>query len=102
MAKNGNGFLSSSPGLARPWSALPGDIQMHPIFQANRSPMKPRRNLNHPNHFRLGVGNYLIAVLAAGAWANHSLAEDWGAYSITPVSAPMMVLEAVGAGTTDG
>ena len=31
-----------------------------------------------------------------------SSAEDWGAYSIAPVSAPMMVLEAVGSGTTDG
>jgi enterochelin esterase-like enzyme/sugar lactone lactonase YvrE len=32
----------------------------------------------------------------------HSFAEDWGAYSIIPVSAPAMVLEAVGSGTTDG
>ena len=44
----------------------------------------------------------LLAVLAVGAMTGHSFAEDWGAYSIVPVSAPKMVLEAVGAGTTDG
>jgi hypothetical protein len=29
-------------------------------------------------------------------------AEDWGAYLITPVSAPAMVLEAVESGTAEG
>jgi enterochelin esterase-like enzyme/sugar lactone lactonase YvrE len=33
---------------------------------------------------------------------HRSLAEDWGAYAIAPVSAPGLVLEAVGAGTTEG
>jgi gluconolactonase len=32
----------------------------------------------------------------------HTFAEDWGAYIITPVSAPAMVLEVVDSGTTDG
>jgi len=45
---------------------------------------------------------YLSAALAAGALTSNTLAEDWGAYSIVPVSAPKMVLEAVGAGTSDG
>ncbi len=31
-----------------------------------------------------------------------SSAEDWGAYAIVPVSAPAMVLEAVGSGTAEG
>ena len=34
--------------------------------------------------------------------ATSALADDWGAYSIAPVSAKAMVLEAVGSGTTDG
>ena len=44
----------------------------------------------------------LFTVLAAGALIQHASAEDWGAYSISPVSAPLMTLEAVEAGTTDG
>ena len=38
----------------------------------------------------------------AGGITSHTYAEDWGAYSLVPVSAPAMVLEAVDAGTTDG
>ena len=51
---------------------------------------------------KLNLASYLIAALVAATLSNHSLAEDWGAYSIIPVSAPKMVLEAVGAGTADG
>ncbi len=43
-----------------------------------------------------------IAVLCAGIISGHALAEDWGSYSIAPVSAPAMVLEAAGAGTEEG
>lgn len=32
----------------------------------------------------------------------HSFAEDWGAYMLSPVSAPALALEAVGAGTSEG
>jgi enterochelin esterase-like enzyme/sugar lactone lactonase YvrE len=39
----------------------------------------------------------LIAVLTLAGLPSHTRAEDWGAYSIAPVSAPGMVLEAVGA-----
>ena len=35
----------------------------------------------------------LVAVLVIGLAANHALAEDWGIYSIVPVSAPRTVLE---------
>jgi hypothetical protein len=40
--------------------------------------------------------------MIAGLLSPLAHAEDWGAYSIVPVSAPKMVLEAVGSGTTDG
>ena len=43
-----------------------------------------------------------IALLLTAAVTGQSLAEDWGAYAITPASAPALVLEAVGSGTTDG
>lgn len=46
--------------------------------------------------------NYLVPALALGSIVTHSIAEDWGAYSISPVSAPLMTLEAVGSGTADG
>ncbi len=44
----------------------------------------------------------IIAILAAGIATNSATAEDWGAYALIPASAPELVLEAVGAGTTDG
>lgn len=44
----------------------------------------------------------LSAALAIAGLAHRTPAEDWGAYSIAPVSAPGMVLEAVDAGTTEG
>ncbi|MDE2506019.1 MAG: RICIN domain-containing protein, partial [Planctomycetota bacterium] len=44
-----------------------------------------------------------LALLAAGLTSSAAAwAEDWGAYAIVPSSAPAFVLEAVGAGTTDG
>jgi gluconolactonase len=53
-----------------------------------------RRNLNR-------IMRAAVA-LAIGSVACRSLAEDWGAYSIVPVSAQAMVLEAVDSGTTEG
>ncbi len=44
----------------------------------------------------------VIAVLVAGIATRPSFAEDWGAYSIVPASAPALVLEAVGSGTSEG
>ncbi len=44
--------------------------------------------------FLCGMSLLLVAVTVRG--------EDWGAYAIVPSSAPAFVLEAVGAGTTDG
>jgi len=44
----------------------------------------------------------ILSCLIAGLLSPLAHAEDWGAYSIVPVSAPKMVLEAVGSGTTDG
>ncbi|MDB6139273.1 MAG: SMP-30/Gluconolaconase/LRE domain protein, partial [Verrucomicrobiaceae bacterium] len=43
-------------------------------------------------------GVWLLGGLGAGA----SFADDWGAYTLTPASAPLTVLEAVGTGTTEG
>ena len=42
-----------------------------------------------------------IAVLVAGIATCPSFAEDWGAYAIVPASAPALVLEAVGSGTSE-
>ncbi|MCX6909397.1 MAG: RICIN domain-containing protein, partial [Verrucomicrobia bacterium] len=44
----------------------------------------------------------LIIALALGAFTTTRAAEDWGAYTIVPVSAQAMVLEAVDAGREDG
>jgi enterochelin esterase-like enzyme/sugar lactone lactonase YvrE len=43
-----------------------------------------------------------LALALAFAMIDTSRAEDWGAYAIVPASAPSFVLEAVGAGTTEG
>lgn len=48
------------------------------------------------------VRTLLILVLASSGFVGHILAEDWNAYPIVPVSAPGLVLEAVGAGTSEG
>ncbi|MGP0064680.1 MAG: RICIN domain-containing protein [Isosphaeraceae bacterium] len=44
----------------------------------------------------------LMAMLLAVAVTSPAIAEDWGAYALIPASAPALVLEAVGSGTTDG
>jgi gluconolactonase len=43
-----------------------------------------------------------ITALLLGGLSSHAYADDWGAYALSPASAPAMVLEAVGSGTTDG
>jgi gluconolactonase len=43
----------------------------------------------------------LLALLLSGAAASPSFAEDWGLYTIAPVSAPGMVLEAVDSGSAE-
>jgi gluconolactonase len=55
-------------------------------------------------HLRSGAGRLIraIAVLVAGIATRPAFAEDWGAYSIVPASAPGLVLEAVGSGTGEG
>ena len=45
---------------------------------------------------------HLATLLFTGTLICNALAQDWGAYSIVPASAPGFVLEAVGAGTDDG
>lgn len=44
----------------------------------------------------------LIAALFAALATSNSLAEDWGEYSLVPVSAQLLVLESVDAGTMEG
>lgn len=44
----------------------------------------------------------LSVVLGAGCACDQARADDWGAYSLIPVSAPGTVLEAVGSGTSEG
>ena len=44
----------------------------------------------------------LVAILLVSGAACRSSAEDWGAYSLVPVSAQAMVLEAAGAGADEG
>ncbi|MEO6787050.1 MAG: RICIN domain-containing protein, partial [Chthoniobacteraceae bacterium] len=43
-----------------------------------------------------------LIALALGLAGIPAMAEDWGAYSIVPVSAQATVLEAVGSGNTEG
>ncbi len=45
---------------------------------------------------------HLIATLSIAAVTGRSLAEDWGTYSLVPVSAQAMVLEAIGPETDEG
>ena len=51
---------------------------------------------------RIGRIIAMLAVVVAGIAARPSFAEDWGAYALVPASAPALVLEAVGSGTSDG
>ncbi|EDY17325.1 SMP-30/Gluconolaconase/LRE domain protein [Chthoniobacter flavus Ellin428] len=55
-----------------------------------------------PRHTKARLLRHLTTVLTAGSFISLAHADDWGAYSIAPASAPTMALEAVGAGTTDG
>ena len=64
--------------------------------------MKSDPNANFAGRFKFARIIHLVAALSLAAAARHSFAEDWGAYSIVPVSAQAMVLEAVGAGTDEG
>jgi enterochelin esterase-like enzyme/sugar lactone lactonase YvrE len=63
--------------------------------------MKTHRNTKLAVRFKLARIIHVIAALC-GAVTGRASAEDWGAYSIIPVGAPAMVLEAVGAGTDEG
>ena len=45
---------------------------------------------------------FLLAVLICGVATQPSFAEDWGAYSLIPASAPALVLEVVGSEITEG
>jgi sugar lactone lactonase YvrE/enterochelin esterase-like enzyme len=62
--------------------------------------MKINRNTDLAGISKLSRVIYFISAL--GAMTSYSFAEDWGAYSLVPVSAQAMVLEAVGAGTDEG
>ena len=44
----------------------------------------------------------VLAVLLASNATRPAVADDWGAYSIVPASAPAFVLEAAGSGTNEG
>ena len=56
----------------------------------------------HADRSRTGRIVQLIVALSAGLAAGKSLAEDWGAYALVPVSAQALVLEAVGSGASEG
>jgi enterochelin esterase-like enzyme/sugar lactone lactonase YvrE len=51
---------------------------------------------------RIVLGVVVWAVLWDGLGTRRSFAEDWGAYALVPASAPALVLEAVGSGTSEG
>lgn len=44
----------------------------------------------------------VLVIVLTGVITPVASADDWGAYALVPVSAPKMVLEAVGSGTADG
>lgn len=52
--------------------------------------------------FRLRRILCLVSAIGICLVARRATAEDWGAYSIVPVSAPALVLEAVDSGTAEG
>ena len=52
--------------------------------------------------YKSGMADSEVAALSFSAENSRVLAEDWGAYSIVPVSAQAMVLEAMGAGNDEG
>ncbi len=55
-----------------------------------------------PAGARIGRLIHLLAAISLYGLAGSSRADDWGAYSISPVSGQSFVLEAVGSGTDDG
>ena len=59
-----------------------------------------RESTGFMNTFTVHIKGSLVAAFS-GALLADAGAEDWGAYSIVPVSAPNMALEAVG-GTNEG
>ena len=59
-----------------------------------RATMQTSRNLNQ---------TFLLVTAVSSCFVgNCVMAEDWGYYSVIPVSAPALVLEAIDAGTTEG
>ena len=65
--------------------------------------MMKRPNLSGSPAHPPGTLVRLLSLLVAGWFAQtRAIAEDWGAFSIIPVSGQTMVLEAVDAGTTSG
>ncbi len=55
-----------------------------------------------PKRFSLGRIICLVTAVGAGLPSRHAIAEDWGCYSVVPVSAPALVLESIDSGTTEG
>ena len=65
--------------------------------------MRTIRSTHLPTrHERRTIIPIIAAALGAGALSGQARAEDWGAYSIVPLSAKTMTLEAVDSGATDG
>ena len=64
--------------------------------------MKIHRKAKLAAKFKFGRFIHVIAVLFAGAVSSRATAEDWGFYSVVPVSAPALVMEAVDSGVTEG
>jgi len=60
------------------------------------------KKTNAPLRPRIRRGIHVMAVLVAFIETRPALAEDWGAYSLVPASAPALVLEAVGSRTRAG
>ncbi len=64
--------------------------------------MQPHRNLLLTVKLKLRRLLNLVPVLIAASAGNHSFAEDWGLYSISPFGGPAVVMEAVNSGTGEG
>jgi gluconolactonase len=63
---------------------------------------KPPLQLLQQNNTQMILTRRLITLLTVLCSATVGIADDWGHYSIVPVSAPKLVLEAVDSGTSDG
>ena len=63
---------------------------------------KMNKKMTLPLHFDFRQLIHMITVLLAGVAVRQSFAEDWGADALVPASAPALVLEAVGSGTSEG